>query len=99
MTARRTTSVKVTILGEEYTLRSAASAEETQAVARHVDQSIRQIMQSGLVVETHKASVLAMLRLAGELFQARAEAERVAAEMRALSQQVRPWLPPGKRYE
>jgi hypothetical protein len=51
------------------------------------------------VVETHKASILAMLRLAGELFQARAEAERLTAEMRALSQQVRPWLPPAKRYD
>jgi cell division protein ZapA len=95
----RKTSVRVTILGEEYTLRSAASAEETQAVARYVDQSIREIMQSGLVVETHKASILAMLRLAGELFQARAEAERLTGEMRALSQQVRPWLPPAKRYD
>lgn len=98
MTARKT-SVKVTILGEEYTLRSAASAEETQAVARYVDQSIRELMQSGLVVETHKASILAMLRLAGELFRARAEADRLAAEMRALSQQIRPWLPPAKRYD
>jgi cell division protein ZapA len=99
VTAKKTSSVKVTILGEEYTLRSAASAEETQAVARHVDQSIRQIMQSGFVVETHKASILAMLRMAGELFQARAEAERLAEEMRALSRQVRPWLPPAKRYD
>jgi cell division protein ZapA len=99
MTARKTTSVRVTILGEEYTLRSAASAEETHAVAKHVDRSIREIMQSGLVVETHKASILAMLRMAGELFQARAEAERLAGEMRALSQQVRPWLPPAKRYD
>ena len=95
----RKTSVRVTILGEEYTLRSAASAEETQAVAKYVDQSIREIMQSGLVVETHKASILAMLRMGGELFQARAEAERLAGEMRALSQQVRPWLPPAKRYD
>jgi cell division protein ZapA (FtsZ GTPase activity inhibitor) len=99
VTARKTTSVRVTILGEEYTLRSATSAEETQAVAKHVDRSIREIMHSGLVVETHKASILAMLRMAGELFQARAEAERLAGEMRALSQQVRPWLPPAKRYD
>lgn len=99
MSARKTTSVRVTILGEEYTLRSATSAEETQAVAKHVDRSIREIMQSGLVVETQKASILAMLRMAGELFQARAEAERLAGEMRALSQQVRPWLPPAKRYD
>ena len=67
---RGKTSVRVTILGDEYTLRSATSAEETQAIAEQVDQSIREIMQSGLVVETHKAAILACLRMAGELAQA-----------------------------
>ncbi|HEY5085731.1 MAG TPA: cell division protein ZapA [Gemmatimonadaceae bacterium] len=93
------TSVRVTILGDEYTLRSATSAEETQTIAKQVDQSIREIMQSGLVVETHKAAILACLRLAGELAQVQADAAHLSEEMTALSQEIRPWLPPAKRYD
>lgn len=93
------TSVRVTILGDEYTLRSATSAEETQAIAKQVDHSIREIMQSGLVVETHKAAILACLRMAGELAQAQEEAKSLSDQMTALSQEIRPWLPPAKRYD
>jgi len=93
------TSVRVTILGDEYTLRSATSVEETQSIAKQVDQSIREIMQSGLVVETHKAAILACLRMAGELTQAQAEVTSLSEQMTALSQEIRPWLPPAKRYD
>ncbi|MEO7216633.1 MAG: cell division protein ZapA [Gemmatimonadaceae bacterium] len=96
---RAKTSVRVTILGDDYTLRSATSAEETQTIAKQVDHSIREIMASGLVVETHKAAILACLRMAGELAQARSEVEALAAQMTALSQEIRPWLPPAKRYD
>lgn len=93
------TSVKVVILGDEYTLRSATSAEETQAIAKQVDHSIREIMQSGLVVETHKAAILACLRMAGELSLAQEESKSLSEQMSALSQEIRPWLPPAKRYD
>ena len=93
------TSVRVTILGDDYTLRSATSAEETQIIAKQVDHSIREIMASGLVVETHKAAILACLRMAGELAQARSEVAALSAQMTALSQEIRPWLPPAKRYD
>jgi cell division protein ZapA (FtsZ GTPase activity inhibitor) len=99
MTRGKTTTVRVTILGDDYTLRSATSAEETQAIAKQVDQSIREIMQSGLVVETHKAAILACLRMAGELAQAQAESADLASQMNTLSQEIRPWLPPAKRYD
>ncbi len=93
------TSVRVSILGEDYTLRSAASAEETIAVARFVDQQIREVMQSGLVIETHKAAILACLRMAGELFQARADAKRADQDIATLCEEIRPWLPPAKRHD
>ena len=93
------TSVRVTILGDEYTLRSATSVEEPQAIAKQVDLSIREIMSSGLVVETHKAAILACLRMAGELAQAQMEAAELSSKMTALSQEIRPWLPPAKRYD
>jgi len=90
-------TVKVTIMGEEFTLRSATSPEETKAVAKHVDSTIREIMQSGVVVETHKGAILACLRMAGELVEMRAKEARLAEEMRALGQTIKPWLPPTKR--
>jgi len=93
----RRNSVKVSILGEEYTLRTAASPETTRAVAEYVDSAIREILEGGVVVETHKAAILACLRVVGELFEERRQADAVADEMRALSDEVRPWLPPAKR--
>jgi cell division protein ZapA (FtsZ GTPase activity inhibitor) len=93
------TSVRVTILGDDYTLRSATTPEETQSIAKQVDHSIREIMESGLVVETHKAAILACLRMAGELAQTREDLASLSARMTALSQEIRPWLPPAKRYD
>ena len=70
----RKTVVKVTIVGEEYTLRSDATPEHTRAVAEYVDRAIRAVMNgSGLVSERHKAAILAALR--------------------ALSADIRDWLP------
>jgi cell division protein ZapA len=98
MTTKKNT-VKVTILGDDYTLRSETTPEETQAVAKQVDQSIREIMQSGVVIETHKAAILACLRMAGEIMEARAQAAELSEGMRALGQEIRPWLPPAKRHD
>ncbi|MCU0618247.1 MAG: cell division protein ZapA [Gemmatimonadaceae bacterium] len=53
--------VKVRIVGEEYTLRTEASEARTRAVAEHVDRVVRTILDSGAVVETHKAAILAAL--------------------------------------
>ena len=89
--------VKVTILGSEYTLRTETSPEHAMAVAEYVDQAITETMESGARVEAHKAAILAALRIAGELFEAREQAAMLASEMSALSDEIRPWLPPAKR--
>jgi len=97
--APRRNSVKVTILGEEYTLRTAASPEETRAVAEYVDGAVREIMEMSTVVETHKAAILACLRIAGDLFEQRRRDATLAAQMQAMGDEIRPWLPPAKRYD
>ena len=51
----RKSSVKVTIVGEEYTIRSDEAAEHTRAVAKYVDEAIRGVMNAGATVESHKA--------------------------------------------
>jgi cell division protein ZapA (FtsZ GTPase activity inhibitor) len=98
MTIKKNT-VRVTILGDEYTLRSGTTPEETQAVAQQVDRSIREILDSGMVLETHKAAIMACLRMAGELMEAQRRAAQVTSGLQALSQEVRPWLPPTKRHD
>ena len=89
--------VNVTIQGAEYTLRTETSPDHARAVAAYVDQAISETMDSGARIESHKAAILAALRIAGELFEERANAENLAAEMAELSEEIRPWLPPAKR--
>lgn len=96
MTPRKHTT-SVTILGETYTLRTEASPERTRAVAEHVDQLVRRLMESGAVVETHRAAVLAALQITDELFTARGELSEVNRGVRELSDEVRRWLPPPLR--
>jgi cell division protein ZapA len=88
--------VRVSIVGEEYSIRSEASPEHTRAVAEHVDRAIRKVMAGG-IVETRKAAILAALQITDDLFQSESSASAVAGGLRALSTEVRRWLPPGKR--
>ena len=91
--------VRVTILGDEYSIRSDVSPERTRAVAEHVDNVIKQTMRAGNIVETQKAAILAALSITDELFDAREAGEELAGTMRRLSDEIRPWLPPAKRKE
>ena len=91
--------VRVTILGDEYSIRSDQSPERTQAVAEHVDNVIKQTMRAGNIVDAQKAAILAALSITDELFDAREGGEDLAASMKRLSSEIRPWLPPAKRKD
>ena len=82
-------SVRVRILGEEYTLRTDASPDRARAIAQYFDRSVRQILASGQVPETHRAAILAALQIAGELFEARDAADELTASLRSLTQEIR----------
>jgi cell division protein ZapA len=90
-------SVRVQILGEEYTLRTAAPADETRAVAQYFDAAVREVMGAGMVVETHRAAILAALQITAELFQAREASADNLRDMKSLSADLRRLLPPAKR--
>jgi cell division protein ZapA len=92
-------SVRVSILGDDYMIRTEASAAHTREVAEHVDRTIRRVLGTGSVVETHKAAILAALQITDELFRVREESEQAARSMQELSAEVRRWLPPGKRAD
>lgn len=90
-------STRVTICGEDYTIRSDAPPEHTQAIAAYVDTKIREVLESASVVESHKAAILAALQITDELFEARRGQRDSADAMRTLSGELRRWLPPSKR--
>ena len=90
-------STRVTIVGEEYTIKSDLSSERTREVAAYVDTAIRQVMASASVVESHKAAILAALSITDELSKERAGNAEMADVMNGLSGELRRWLPPGKR--
>ena len=88
--------VRVTIMNEEYAIRSDASPEHTRQVAEYLDGAIRRVVDSGTVVETSRASILAALQITAELFEARAGNE-MTDKLKSLSAEVRRLLPTGKR--
>jgi cell division protein ZapA len=92
--------VRVTIMNEEYSIRSDVSPEHTREVAAYLDSAIRRVLDSGSVVETNRAAILAALQITGELFEARAGSDGGMTErILALSAEVRRMLPPAKRGE
>ncbi len=106
----RKTSVKVTIVDEEYSLRSDASPERTEAVARYVDEAIRTVLAqlagsggpragNSAPLEVQKAAILAALQITNDLFDAREQGDGLSDSMRALSADLRRMIPPAKRGE
>ena len=90
--------VRVTILDEEYAIRSDESPEHTREVAAYLEDAIRKVLDTGSVVETSRATILAALQITGELFEAR-KGQDIARRMKGLSSEVRRLLPPNKRGE
>ena len=89
-------SLRVTILNEEYTIRSDTPPEHARAVAQYLDQAIRTVMSAG-VVESNRAVVLAALQISAELFEAKSSLAEMNESIQSLSEYVRPLLPPAKR--
>ncbi len=66
-------TVRVTIFGEDYTIRSPMGAEYTRRCAAHVDAAINEAHVRGHVAEPHKAAILAAMQITDQLFRSRAE--------------------------
>lgn len=96
MTDKKTV-VKVTIGGDEYTLKSDRSTEYTRAVAEYVDEALKEVLASGAIVEAHKAAILAALAITDELLVERRAAAEMADRLTDLSTDLCRVLPPAKR--
>ena len=90
-------TLKVSILNDEYSIRSDVSPEQTKAIAKYLDDGIREVMHGGKVLDAQRAAILAALQITNDLFEARQAGEAMAASMAGLSADVRRWLPPAKR--
>lgn len=88
--------VRVSILDEEYAIRSDESPEHTREVAAYLEDAIQKVLDSGSVVETSRATILAALQITGELFEAR-QGQDITRRLTGLSSEVRRLLPPNKR--
>jgi len=82
-------SVRVRIVGEEYTVRTDASPERAREIAQYFDRAVRHVLATGHVGETQRAAILAGLQIAGELFEARDAAAEVTSSLRTLTQEVK----------
>jgi cell division protein ZapA len=90
-------SVKVTIVGEDFTLRSDDPPEHTMSAAAHVDKTIRSVQNAGAAADPRKAAILAALQITDELMKERGLRDQFAEELKALSAEVKRMLPPAKR--
>jgi cell division protein ZapA len=90
-------AVKVTIGGEEYTVRSELPAEYTREVAAYLDAALKRVRDSLPMVESHKAAILAALAITDELFQARRGDRQIATRLSRLADDLARMLPPSKR--
>ncbi len=91
--------VKVRIQGEEYTLRTDEEPNHVVEVAAYLDRAIQRVAEASGVIESNRAAILAALQITDELFKLRESVEESEQAMRALSSEVRHWLPPAKRGE
>jgi cell division protein ZapA len=58
-------AVQVVILGQEYTIKSDAPADEIRRVAVFVSDRIHEVMSAGKVADSLDAAVLALMNVAG----------------------------------
>ena len=56
-------SIQVSILGQQFNLRSDAPPEEVQKVAAFVEEQINKVTASGRAVDTLQAAILALLNV------------------------------------
>jgi len=71
-------STEVYILGQKYTIKGDAPEEYIQEIAAYVDQKLKDVHSSVPNITPVKASILAALDLADELFQLKNQQEEVA---------------------
>ena len=71
-------SVEINILGQHYTIKGDASEEHIKRLAAYVDEKLKEIHAANPNITPLKASILASLNIAEELYRLRDEHETAA---------------------
>ena len=89
-----TKTVRVSIFGEEYPLRSEGDTdlEYMSRVADYVDRAMRKIAERSPNLATSKVAILAALNITDELFSERRDAERKLSHFQGRAQGILNWL-------
>ncbi len=90
-------SVRVTVGGEEFGLRTELPPEYAREVAAHFDAVLRQIRAASPTLEASKAAILAGFAVTDELFRTRRTDQELAGRITAMSEEIGRLLPPTKR--
>jgi cell division protein ZapA len=81
-------SVRVVILGVEYSIKSDVDAEMTRQIARYVNSKMAEIHENTASRDNVKIAVLSALNIAGELFEFKAKYEEGTRELNELHERV-----------
>jgi cell division protein ZapA len=81
-------SVQVSILGQQFNLRSDAPPEQVHRVARFVEDQIAQVTSSGRAVDSLQAAILALLNVSAAHLGGEAVSGGKGAESQRLSRLV-----------
>lgn len=84
-------SVQVTILGQQYSIRSSKTPEQIRQVAAFVDERIAEVLTSGATANSVDAAVLAFLNVAGSYLDLQGEvvnSSEIFAELHRLDSKI-----------
>ena len=81
-------SVQVSILGQQFNLKSEAPPEQVHRVARFVEDQIGQVTSSGRTVDSLQAAILALLNVSAAHLEGDSSAASSRAEDQRLNQLV-----------
>jgi cell division protein ZapA len=81
-------SIQVSILGQQFNLRSDAPPEQVHRVARFVEDQISQVTKSGRAVDSLQAAILALLNVSAAHLDGSTDEETFEEEGQRLDQLV-----------
>jgi cell division protein ZapA len=82
MTDQKTAdAVKVTVLDEQFRIRSEADEEYTRRVASHVDAALRELRRAAPTLEPFQTAVLGAMEISDELFRAREALTEISGDL------------------
>ena len=81
-------SIKVTIMGTEYALKSDADPQYIQEIASYVDQKIQKLVEGTQLTSQLKIAVLTAVNICDELFRLKRKHDKLVKEIESTSEEI-----------